>query len=32
MVTNTFPVSEAKPLINIAKDMPQIGYFGGEHG
>mgnify|MGYP001559183338 CR=1 FL=1 len=32
MVTNTFPVKEAKPLIEIPKDVPQIGFLGGEAG
>jgi hypothetical protein len=32
MVTNTFPVSEARPLITILEDVPQIGFFGGEEG
>jgi len=32
MVPNTFPVSEVKPLIEIPKDILQIGFFGGEYG
>lgn len=32
MVINTFPVDEAKPLIAIPKDIPQIGFLGGEQG
>ncbi|MFA5778502.1 MAG: hypothetical protein WC870_03405 [Candidatus Paceibacterota bacterium] len=32
MITNIFPVSEARPLIAIPKDIPQIGFFGGEQG
>ncbi|MCX6749377.1 MAG: hypothetical protein NTW17_01365 [Candidatus Pacearchaeota archaeon] len=32
MVTNAFPVNEAKPLIEIPTDIPQIGFLGGEQG
>lgn len=32
MVINTFPVNQARPLIEIPKDIPQIGYLGGEEG
>ncbi len=32
MVTNAFPVNEARSLITIPKDIPQIGFFGGEQG
>jgi hypothetical protein len=32
MVTNNFPVNEARPLIAIPEDIPQIGFFGGEDG
>jgi hypothetical protein len=32
MVTNAFPVNEARLLIAIPKDIPQIGFFGGEQG
>jgi hypothetical protein len=32
MVTNSFPVNEAKPLIENPKNIPQIGFFGGEAG
>jgi hypothetical protein len=32
MVTNTFPVNEARSLITIPKDISQIGFFGGEQG
>jgi len=31
MITSNFPVSEAKPLIAIPKDISQIGFFGGEN-
>ncbi len=32
MVKNAFPVDEARPLIAIPKDIPQIGFLGGEQG
>jgi hypothetical protein len=32
MVKSTFPVDEARPLIAIPKDIPQIGFLGGEQG
>jgi hypothetical protein len=32
MVKSAFPVSEARPLIVIPKDIPQIGFLGGEQG
>jgi hypothetical protein len=32
MVKNTFPVDEARLLIAIPKDIPQIGFLGGEQG
>jgi len=32
MVTNAFPVNEAKPLIEIPTNIPQIGFLGGEQG
>ena len=32
MVNNTFPVSEAKPLIKIPDEIPQIGFLGGDAG
>lgn len=32
MVTNTFPVNEARLLIENPKDIPQIGFLGGEEG
>jgi hypothetical protein len=32
MVTSNFPVDEARPLIAIPKDIPQIGFLGGEQG
>jgi len=32
MAPNTFPVDEAKPLITIPKNIPQIGFLGGEQG
>lgn len=32
MVTNTFPVNEAKTLIEIPKNIPQIGFLGGKQG
>lgn len=32
MVTNTFPVNEARLLIENPKDILQIGFLGGEEG
>ncbi|MFI5241356.1 MAG: hypothetical protein ACHQUA_02880 [Microgenomates group bacterium] len=32
MSKSTFPVSEAKPLIEIPSYIPQIGFLGGEQG
>lgn len=32
MTDNYFPVNKAVPLIEIPKDIPQIGYFGGDAG
>jgi hypothetical protein len=32
MAIDTFPVNEAISLITIPKDIPQIGFFGGEQG
>ena len=32
MKANEFPVNQANPLIAISKDIPQIGFFGGERG
>ena len=32
MAKSTFPVSEARPLIEIPKEIPQIGFLGGNAG
>lgn len=32
MEANKFPVNQARPLIEIPKDIPQIGFFGGKQG
>ena len=32
MAKSTFPVSEARPLIKIPEEIPQIGLLGGESG
>jgi len=32
MVKNAFPVNKANPLIEIPKNIPQIGFLGGEQG
>lgn len=32
MVKSTFPVSKARSLIEIPKEIPQIGYFGSDAG
>lgn len=32
MGKSNFPVNEAKPLVEIPRDIPQIGFLGGEEG
>ena len=32
MVSNTFPVNQARPLIEMPSEIPQVGFLGGEGG